>query len=284
MPTLFILTVLIFGIILLGWLLWKKEQEIKALKSRQELQKSEEFKREQALLLHNRVSKMSETLSIIAHQWRQPLAAISSTAATIELKLLLEDYDKELFLKSIKEISAYAQHLSLTINDFRNFFKDSKIASLTTFESIIEEAVQMMHLSLESKSIALEIQNDYTKPLYAYEQEFKQVILSLLRNAEEAIAKAQPQSPTIRIHTYEHNGEACFEVCDNGGGVEKEIIERIFEPYFSMKTKKSGAGLGLYMAKTIIESHSFGSLEVHNENEGAVFTIKVDPKILGSSF
>jgi signal transduction histidine kinase len=236
--------------------------------------------KEQQMLKQSKMAQMGEMLSMIAHQWRQPLTAISSTASTLELKILMDDYNKQTFTKSIKDIQAYSQHLSLTINDFRNFFRDSKVVTQTTFESIIDNTVQIVKTSLESQDIILSIENNFREKLYIYENEFKQVTLNLIKNAEDAIIENDINNGFISIKTYELNNNAVFEVSDNARGINDDIIDKIFDPYFSTKDKKSGTGIGLYMSKTIIENHCLGSLECFNTQEGAMFRITIDPNKL----
>ena len=222
-------------------------------------------------------TQINDMFSMIAHQWRQPLAAISSNASTLDLKLLLDDYDKETFTVLVKDILAYSQHLSLTINEFRNFFKDSKVTNETTFKSIIDECVKIINISLRDKDIEITVQNNFKDKLHIYESEFKQVVLNLLRNAEDVILENEISKGKIEIKTYADGTNAIFEVKDNGGGISKDIIKNIFDPYFSTKSKKNGTGLGLYMSKVIIETHCLGSIKCLNSKDGAVFRITLNP-------
>ena len=239
--------------------------------------------KEQHMLKQSKMAQMGEMLSMIAHQWRQPLAAISSTASTLELKTIIDDYDKTFFLAGIKDIQAYSQHLSLTINDFRNFFMDSKLVNVTNFAAIIDETLRIVKTSLTNKNITLCINNNFKEDLHLYESEFKQVILNLLKNAEDSLLENATQNATIEIKTYKDKNNAIFEIIDNGGGVEEEIISKIFNPYFSTKGKKSGTGLGLYMSKTIIENHCLGTIECfNNQSGGATFRITIDPDSLSA--
>jgi signal transduction histidine kinase len=167
----------------------KKELESlnKSLKEKISVAINQAQEKELHMLNQSKMAQMGEMLSMIAHQWRQPLAAISSTASSLELKLIIDDYDKLVFTTGIKDIQAYSQHLSLTINDFRNFFKDSKVVTKTTFENIIDDTVQIVKTSLQDHDTILSIQNEFTDEFCIYENEFKQVILNLIKNAEDAI-------------------------------------------------------------------------------------------------
>ncbi len=233
--------------------------------------------KEQHMLNQSKMAQMGEMLSMIAHQWRQPLTAISSTASTLELKIILDSYDKDFFQKSIKDIQSYSQHLSLTINDFRNFFRDSKTINQTTFQKIIDDVLNIIQVSVENKNISLSVINDFKNDIYIYENEFKQVVLNLIKNAEDAILEKSPKNTYIKIRTYsDEEKNAIFEIEDSGGGISQEIIKDIFKPYFSTKDEKNGTGLGLYMSKIIIENHCLGSIECLNTEDGAIFRIKID--------
>lgn len=170
----------------------KKELESlnKSLKEKISLAITQTQEKEKHMLNQSKMAQMGEMLSMIAHQWKQPLAAISSTASALELKMIIDDCDHLSLTTGIKDIQAYSQHLSLTINDFRNFFKDSKLVTKTTFENIIDDAIQIVKVSLQNDDIILSIQNDFKDEFCVYENEFKQVILNLIKNAEDAIIES----------------------------------------------------------------------------------------------
>jgi signal transduction histidine kinase len=220
---------------------------------------------------------MGEMLSMIAHQWRQPLAAISSTASSLEVKMILKEIEIDTFKSGIKDIQAYSQHLSSTINDFRNFFIDSKVLTKTSFESIFDKTISIAKSSLDKRDIIIRFQNLFEDEFYIYENEFEQVILNLIQNAEDAIVENGIENGIIEIKTYKLNDKAVFEIYDNARGIDNAIMGKIFEPYFSTKLKKNGTGLGLYMSKTIIENHCLGTIDAFNTFEGAMFRITLNP-------
>jgi len=246
-----------------------KEKIAQAIRETQE--------KEQHMLKQSKMAQMGEMLSMIAHQWRQPLAAISSTASALEVKMILKDMDMDTLKSGIKDIQAYSQHLSSTINDFRNFFIDSKVLTQTSFESILNKTIQIVKTSLDKRDIIISVQNHFEDEFCIYENEFEQVVLNLIQNAEDAIVEDNIDNGIIEIKTYKLNGNAVFEIYDNARGIDNALIEKIFDPYFSTKTKKNGTGLGLYMSKIIIENHCFGTLEAFNTFEGAMFRITLNP-------
>ena len=228
---------------------------------------------DQKIVEQSRLAQMGEMISMIAHQWRQPLAAISATSASLELKVRLNRVDNDYILSSAKNISNYSQHLSETINDFRDFFRPEKVKRETSFVEIIESVLGIVEVSLTNKNINIIKTFDSKDRFNSFSNELKQVVLNLMKNAEDALIEKKIQEPFIKIHTYKDNNNLILKISDNAGGVDKEVIDKIFDPYFSTKTAKNGTGLGLYMSKTIIQEHCNGVLSVENNADGAVFKI-----------
>ena len=238
-----------------------------------------ELKQKESQLLHqSRLAQMGEMISMIAHQWRQPLNTISSYNDTIKLKTILNKIDNETIMDISKKIATQVQFLSSTIDDFRNFFKPDKDRKKTTLNKVTQEVLEIIELSLQNHNIDCRVELNSNKEFMTFENELKQVIINLIKNAEDALMDKDVQNPFISIKTFDKENEMIFEIKDNGGGIDENIIENIFKPYFSTKIQKDGTGLGLYMSKIIIEKHSKGKLLVENTEHGAKFTIilKVD--------
>ena len=233
---------------------------------------------EQMMIQQTRMAQMGEMISMIAHQWRQPLTAISATSATIELKAQLNTLDNITAQKKAHEISVFSQHLSSTIDDFRNFFKTNKEKTNTNYNELIESVLHIIGASISNRKITLKQELNSNTNFNTFANELKQVLLNLIKNAEDALIEKKRNNAYIKLHTYEDDTHCMLEVHDNAGGIPENIIDKIFEPYFSTKTKKDGTGLGLYMSKTIIEEHCFGRLRVYNDEFGAVFTISLPKK------
>ena len=225
------------------------------------------------MLQQSRLAQMGEMISMIAHQWRQPLASISAISGTLSIDVQLDDYKKEFFEERLEAISDLAIHLSSTIDDFRGFFKEDKNEEEALLENIINSSVKIIRPSFTANEISLESEVQSGIVLKTFPNEVKQVLLNLLKNAEEALLEQEKNNATIWIKGYskDNNAHICIE--DNAGGVPEDIISKIFDPYFSTKTKKDGTGLGLYMSKTIIEEHCKGSLTMENTDKGARFII-----------
>ncbi len=260
----------------------EKTKELELLTQNLEFRVEEEIKKNEEkttqLIQQSRLAQMGEMLSMIAHQWRQPLTAISATANNLLLKTILDKKIESDELKNELElINDYSQHLSLTIDDFRNFFKSDKEKNLCRIDLIIEKSLNIIKTSIEANEIELSTNYISQKELNVYETELQQVILNILKNAEDVLMEKSSYR-CIKIKTYENSENVFIEIKDNGGGINPNIINKIFDPYFSTKTSNEGTGLGLYMSKTIINEHLNGTLSVKNDENGAVFTIRLPIK------
>ncbi len=233
-------------------------------------------RKKDSILIHNsKLAQMGEMMSLIAHQWRQPLSAISATSTGLHVKMELDKYDKNFFLSALDKIEAYVKHLSATVDDFTNFFKPSKKSEKTTVGYMIERALFIMSASLRKHNIDVMVDDTTTSEITTYPNEVIQVLINLIKNAENALIKRQIEKPIISICAYEKDHHVYVEISDNAGGIDEKIIDKIFEPYFTTKNAKDSTGLGLYMSKFIIEESCGGKIDVHNSSEGAVFTIRL---------
>lgn len=292
----FIFTLLIFTyIFVISSLFLKtkvdsKEKELRILnasleeKIKRAVQENQE--KDKMLQDQSRLALMGEMISMIAHQWRQPLSAISAASFGIQLKAnspkldFSEQKDREIFLQFLDEtldkIAENTQFLSTTIDDFRTFFQSDKKKQISTLEIPLRRALHIVQASLESKEIMIEVDINTDDEILMYQNEFMQVILNLIKNAEDVLVHNKVKEPKIKIKIYKESHYYIFELLDNGGGINDDIRDKIFNPYFSTKMEKDGTGLGLYMSKVMIEEHHNGILEVYNKDDGACFKIKLD--------
>ena len=229
--------------------------------------------RDQLIQKQSKLAQMGEMISMIAHQWTQPLSSISATSDAIRLKSELDILDKKTTIELVDKIKNYTNHLSNTIDDFRNFYKKDKHKQETTMNLLVEKALDIIKASIEQKNIKIDIDLNASSIFETYSNEVMQVILSLLQNAQDIILENNTQKGLITVLTYEKDDEIVLSILDNGGGIEETIFDKIFEPYFSTKQNKNGTGLGLYMAKTIIEDNCGGKLHVINEPPKVTFQI-----------
>ena len=251
-----------------------------SLETRIEKEVLKNQKKERQLLQQSKLAQMGEMMSMIAHQWRQPLTAISAASNTIFFKAQLQQLDNKEAEELSFKVSEYATHLSKTINDFRDFFKEDKERIETSLQEIVQSSLDIVSDSIKNKNIEIKVDFQSKKKFYTYPNELKQVVLNLLKNAEEILLERQTIAPCIEIKVYDLKNEIILDVKDNAGGISKEIRNKIFEPYFSTKKKKDGTGLGLYMSKTIVEEHCGGVLEVSNWEKGALFRVKLQEESL----
>lgn len=274
------------AILVLLLLIYKYLERMYSQKLKNELLKNKEELRKKDMLLQQklRMAAMGEMLSMIAHQWRQPLGAISSAIMGIDVKLARGKFDfsnkegVEEFLTYLKSkhnsINDYVQYLSDTTDDFRNFFNPKRDREALSITKPIENALHILQTSLENKNIEVIKDFQTTKEFPLYQNEIMQVIINILRNSEENFTHREISNPKITIKTYEEDSCIAIALCDNGGGIEDAIMKNIFDPYFSTKDEKNASGLGLYMSKVMVEEHHSGVLSVVNYGNGVCFDLK----------
>ncbi len=231
--------------------------------------------KDKQLLQQSKLAQMGEMISMIAHQWRQPLAAITTTTSNLNFKIIMDEINKDELQNEITNIENYVQHLSKTIDDFRNFFKENKNKESKSIDFLVENSISLVKNLIANKNITIIKEFKCKEQIHTYTNEISQVLLNLISNAKDAFLENSTKDPTITISTYCKDGYAYISCHDNAGGISEDILDDIFNPYFSTKKEKDGTGLGLYMSKTIVEDHCGGKLTVENKNNGALFTIKL---------
>ncbi|SFV57901.1 histidine kinase [hydrothermal vent metagenome] len=237
-----------------------------------------------------RVAQIGELLSMIAHQWRQPLASISiaTMAGRTKLELGIFDLDdskgidecKNKIIENYYKIDNFVQSLSQTIDNFRDFFKPNKESKMVNIDLSILRAIQITEDSLISDNIKIIKDLKCSKDIEVYDSELMQVFLNILKNSQDCFRdKKSIENPYIYIESIETKQGVDIIFTDNGGGIDSDIIEYIFDPYFSTKLESVGTGLGLSMSKTIIEKHHKGKIRVKNREDGVSFTIELKDTI-----
>ena len=235
------------------------------------------------MIQQSRLAQMGELLSMIAHQWRQPLSTINTIITSMKVRYTLNDFNLE-NKGTQEELIAYTQkqlnnvedtvlNLSHTIDDFRDFYKPSKEKKVSLIQEPIDKALDLIKASLKGSDISYDKEYANTPKIAIHFNEVTQVILNLLQNSMEELLQDKTYNPEISIKTFADEDNVYIEVCDNGPGIGKEIAAKIFDPYFSTKDKKNGTGLGLYMSKMIIEEHHKGRLYINEESEHTCFII-----------
>ncbi|MBF0317527.1 MAG: response regulator [Nitrospirae bacterium] len=258
-------------------------------KVRDEIEKGR--KKEHMLIQQSKLAAMGEMMVAISHQWRQPLNVIGLLIQDLEEAYAFGEIDKCYIENMSRESMAQLAFMSNTITDFYNFFKPNKDKVSFDVNQAVEDVISLVHVQLRSMDI--HIHNAVVSGIATgssavaglvikgYPGEFQQVILNILNNARDAIIKRRQGGEFATINRGEIDitlrrdpQKAVIKIKDNGPGIPDNIIDRIFEPYFT--TREDGIGIGLYMSKVIVESHMGGRLYVENSENGAMFTIELN--------
>lgn len=248
------------------------------LEQRIEIALAKQQEQQEALFLQNRAIQMGELLNMLAHQWRQPLSRISAVTAQLKLALALEEIDVAEFEKQVNGIENYTNELSNTIDEFRMLYEPSNFSNKTSVYELLHKSVSVMSSLFKIKNIHTNLLCDPESKEFFTSAELYQVVLSILKNAQEAFAGKNVKDPFVNISVVQENEllKICIE--DNAGGITNDHLGKIFDPYFSTKENKNGHGLGLYMSKNIIEKHCHGQLDVITTDTGTSFIINLPNK------
>lgn len=244
-------------------------------KIKEEMIKNEEKNR--ILIQQSRMASMGEMLENIAHQWRQPLSTISMATTGIEIRKEMGTLNDNDFSDSINHIKHSTQFLSETIDSFRNFFNQEKEQKTINIKTTIEKTLELLGVNL-SKNDILFIKDIEEHSINTLENELIQVLMNIIINAKDALNNNENEK-LILINVYMENDKLIICIKDNAGGIEKSIIDKIFEPYFTTKHQFKGTGIGLYMSKIMVEKHLFGEIKVKNNEFEYLFK-----KYIGAEF
>jgi signal transduction histidine kinase len=233
-------------------------------------------KLQELMFIQNRMSSMGMMIENIAHQWRQPLASINTTVLLLDKKVsdtpIYEQIEDD--LDSIESVTIY---LSKTIDDIRNFYSRKKVKSKFLLSEIVDNTEKIIFALFDDKGITIhkDIQTDIE--LYSYPNELQQVLMSILLNAKDVLVEKNIDNPSasITIRKDDNKNSALIEICDNGGGIENDSFEKIFEAYYTTKSDMKGTGIGLYIAKMIVEQSLDGSIKAYNKPSSACFEVSL---------
>ena len=238
--------------------------------------KKELQKKDALIFQQSKLAAIGEMIGNIAHQWRQPLNSIGVTMMKLELNSDNDKLTKEMVTDTIDKTNSIVSHMSKTIDDFRNFFSPTKSKSEFLIRDNIESILSLIIPQLTVHNISINIIGNRDIKVFGYENELKQVLINIVSNAKDAIVNNNIDvDGLIKIDIVSDEENLTIKISDNAGGIPSTIKDKIFDPYFTTKFKSQGTGLGLYMSKIIIEKNMKGSLDVQNDNDGAVFKIQI---------
>jgi PAS domain S-box-containing protein len=253
--------------------------------SKQKQQEEIIKEKERMLFQQSKMASMGEMLGNIAHQWRQPLSVISVAAGAVKLGHEYEGtYGEKEIIEFLDSINNSTQYLSETIDDFRNFFTQDIENKDFDCVNAINKTLKLLSSDFKYKEINIIFRRVDSDNIFASENEFKQVMMNILNNAKYVLLeKVLTEEKYIFIDVYVENSDINIDILDNAGGIDENIIDKIFEPYFTTKHKSIGTGIGLYMVEEILTKHMNGEITVTNEDftyenicyKGARFSIKL---------
>ncbi|MBF0588990.1 MAG: CHASE domain-containing protein [Magnetococcales bacterium] len=261
-------------------LLHQRQKEITDLNASlaQRVQGAVEKNRQMDVMLvqQSRLAAMGEMIGNIAHQWRQPINSLNLILANIQSAYDYDELTGEILDEKVETGQQIILNMSSTIDDFRNFFKPDKKKRSFDMEKMIQDACSLVQASLSAHQICVELVGPkHPITTWGFPNEYSQVALLILTNAKDAIVENKLPSGRIHIKIEARKEQAIAEFSDNGGGIPNDIMERIFDPYFTTKGAKKGTGIGLYMAKIIIEDHMKGTIRAVNRDHGASFQVSI---------
>lgn len=239
---------------------------------------------EAQLMQAQKMAAIGEMLGIIAHQWRQPLNTLSTYISSLQAAQYNDMLSKSFVEKLVRGADGQIKFMSKTIDDFRNFFKPSKKKEYLDIFEVILNAVKLMEAQIKAADIKLLVKNSTERhclTVYGYKSEFVHVLVNIIANARDALKEehersAKPFEKSIRIHVNCDEEFIYIEIRDNGTGIPEHILPHIFTPYYTTKSSRSGTGVGLYMAKMIVEKEMGGRLMAENKGGYTSFSIRLN--------
>ncbi len=254
------------------------QQKESYLEKRVALESKKNWERNKLLIQQSKMASMGEMIGHIGHQWRQPLNALGLMFQKLNKAYHINKLNSELMDRSTEKAMRIITQMSKTIDDFRDFFSDDKTLHLCNLSEIVEQTHDIIESTLNNNNITFSTHYTDDISLLCLKNELSQVLLNIISNANDALKYKHTENPEISVTIERKKKNAIIIIDDNAGGIPDDIIERIFEPYFTTKEKDKGTGIGLYMSKTIIEEHMNGALEVSNTLSGASFKITLPIK------
>jgi len=239
---------------------------------------------EQLMKQQAKMAVMGEMIGNIAHQWRQPLNSLSALNIGLGLKHKTGNLTAEEMQKFKEKSNDIIQNMSETIDDFKNFFQPNKLKETFYVNEAIECAIGFISDVYSEHKIKISHCTNMDIEINSYKNELMQVLLNIFNNSKDAFIEKGIINPSVTITTVQSKEEVVITIQDNAGGIEADVLERIFEPYFTTKFQSQGTGIGLYMSKMIIEKSMGGLLMSENKNDGLITTITIKQEPMNWSY
>ena len=228
------------------------------------------IKQQELMQQQSKLASMGEMIGAIAHQWRQPLNELGLSIQNLKYDYKANIIDDKFIKEFIDENKKIIMFMSNTIDDFRSFFRVDKDKQNFKVKEVTKSVISMLNAQLKSNNITLNIKGE--EFIYnGFKSEYQQVVLNIINNAKDILILNKIKNPKIDIELKKNQ----IIISDNGGGIPPDIIDRVFEPYFTTKEQGKGTGMGLYLSKMIIENNMNGDLNIKNGSDGAIFIIKL---------
>ncbi len=267
--------IVFLGLFLLSLFLYKILNHKKELEEEVKKQVEEIRRKNNLLIQQSKMASMGEMIGNIAHQWRQPLNAVGLAIQKIKIYHEEDMLTDENLTKTVNKSKKLIDNMSSTIDDFRNFFKINKIKIEFNIKNSVDETLALISANIGYYNISVDIKIDKNIKYFGYKNELEQVFLNIINNAKDALIQNSVDNAKITIKVLSKDDVLSINIYDNAGGIPQDIIDKVFDPYFTTKEQGKGTGIGLYMSKMIIEGSMNGELSVKNYDNGSCFTIKL---------
>ena len=240
---------------------------------------SEIIQKDKLLTAQSKQAVMGEMISMIAHQWRQPLSTITLQISNLQIKKMMGEEIDDLYIdKMLAQISETIIYLSDTVDDFQTYFRPDKKPIKVEVHELLGKVINFVQPRLKGKKMSVVIKKENDIFINVYANELTQVILNIVNNAIDALEEVDKDGKTICLGVIDSEDVVQISVEDNGPGIDEENKEKLFEPYFSTKGK-NGTGLGLYMSQMIVEKQFNGKIEAQSSEEGSIFIVSIDKNL-----
>lgn len=248
------------------------------LEKRVKAEVAENRQKDHILIQQSRLAAMGEMVHNIAHQWRQPLTALKLTLRNLKDAVDFGDLDPEGLETMVSRSDNLITRMSSTIDEFRHFFSPKKTASDFFLGDAVRNVLAIVEEEYRHRLIQVTVHETAPICTTGFPNEYGQVLLNLLKNSRDAIVENEIPAGKIEIHLEELDGQARTRVRDNGGGIQPEVLAKIFDPYFTTKEEGKGTGIGLYLSRMIIVEHMRGEINARNVHGGVEFIVQTEAR------